>query len=537
MIQHSHTFSESRPRFSTCKDSGILFRRPWCRLLQALMVTVTCSPLHSVAQDLTLARANKEAPTATAGPYDVDGSGIVGPADVLALIDRINQGDSSIAYDLDSSGAVDEKDVDALIEFIGSRGQVSTVLAHKRSGTAKTAALLTDPQVVVTLTPPGPPPYAPASQIPVAVYVRRAQPGQPIFIRLLQFDSQDTDPALTLELPVTHTDSTAPYAPYRFFDFTSTALCAADLTKCGDGYVDWFQGVIFAIVWFEGSANASRQLTLPGDASPIYVGSVLVTLPANPGMYRLDLMNADEPPPNSGAMLVYGFGMTPDDPRVDLSPYGGTIAGGRLDLLVGSDNNCASGLPCAGDGNDCTQDICEAGVCQHPPLAQGAPCGNRTPQGTCDRGDVCDGAGGCTANYAPSGTICRPAVGECDVTEYCSGGSADCPTNHFEPPGTACSDDGDPCTDDLCDGAGVCGHPSNYRCGACCVAGGDCTNNLPPEQCPEAPMHFHLGKDCSMIACGPIPTVSEWGLVVLTLVLLTGAKIAFASRPRATDGL
>jgi IPTL-CTERM motif len=31
--------------------------------------------------------------------------------------------------------------------------------------------------------------------------------------------------------------------------------------------------------------------------------------------------------------------------------------------------------------------------------------------------------------------------------------------------------------------------------------------------------------------CGAIPTVSEWGLVVLTLLLLTGSKIAFGRRP------
>jgi len=39
---------------------------------------------------------------------------------------------------------------------------------------------------------------------------------------------------------------------------------------------------------------------------------------------------------------------------------------------------------------------------------------------------------------------------------------------------------------------------------------------------------------CDEIKCwhNPIPTVSEWGLVVMTLLLLTGAKVYFGWRPR-----
>ncbi len=62
-------------------------------------------------------------------------------------------------------------------------------------------------------------------------------------------------------------------------------------------------------------------------------------------------------------------------------------------------------------------------------------------------------------------------------------------------------------------------------------------NNVLPEQCPDAATRFHSGLDCATISCGGIPTVSEWGLVVLTLCLLTGAKIAFAVRLREVESL
>jgi hypothetical protein len=39
---------------------------------------------------------------------------------------------------------------------------------------------------------------------------------------------------------------------------------------------------------------------------------------------------------------------------------------------------------------------------------------------------------------------------------------------------------------------------------------------------------------CEPPPCGEIPTVSEWGLAVLTLLLLIGAKIYFARRQTAS---
>ena len=98
-----------------------------------------------------------------------------------------------------------------------------------------------------------------------------------------------------------------------------------------------------------------------------------------------------------------------------------------------ADGDCCSaackyetnGSPCPGDGNQCTDDVCNAtGTCTHP-------AGN------------------------PS-AICRAAAGECDVAEQCDGISPSCPPDAHEPDGTPCTDDGLYCTgSETCQG-GTC---------------------------------------------------------------------------------
>src|SRR5207245_7353334 len=69
----------------------------------------------------------------------------------------------------------------------------------------------------------------------------------------------------------------------------------------------------------------------------------------------------------------------------------------------------ASGTACAGDGNGCTADSCDAsGRCIHPP------------------------------DPASSGTVCRAAAGACDVAETCTGTSAGCPADAFAAAATEC---------------------------------------------------------------------------------------------------
>jgi hypothetical protein len=93
------------------------------------------------------------------------------------------------------------------------------------------------------------------------------------------------------------------------------------------------------------------------------------------------------------------------------------------------------GNPCADDGYDCTDDVCLTGLCEHPNLAAGTPCGD--PADTdCDNPDSCDGSGVCLDNYESFGTPCPDG-------EFCTGDEL-CDTVSVCQPGT------DPCPDSLC---------------------------------------------------------------------------------------
>ncbi|MBX7196103.1 MAG: hypothetical protein K1X94_28870 [Sandaracinaceae bacterium] len=97
------------------------------------------------------------------------------------------------------------------------------------------------------------------------------------------------------------------------------------------------------------------------------------------------------------------------------------------------------GGACPDDGNGCTDDVCSAGACTHPPVAGTPPCG--------DDGNVC-------------------------TSDVCSGGAC----THPPVAGTVfCADDGNPCSFDLCD-AGACTHPRGFD-GWACGAGGRCCGN------------------------------------------------------------
>ncbi|HEX2879910.1 MAG TPA: ELWxxDGT repeat protein, partial [Polyangiaceae bacterium] len=79
--------------------------------------------------------------------------------------------------------------------------------------------------------------------------------------------------------------------------------------------------------------------------------------------------------------------------------------------------------------------------------------------GTCD--PPCGPCAICPANSCvplSAGTVCRAAVpGGCDTQETCDGMAATCPVDSFAPALTACSDDQDSCTEDLCSGtSGAC---------------------------------------------------------------------------------
>ena len=83
---------------------------------------------------------------------------------------------------------------------------------------------------------------------------------------------------------------------------------------------------------------------------------------------------------------------------------------------------------------ECTDLCCNASTCQ---LVDGAQC--------CT-GDCCNS----TCQYKAYGTTCRAADGECDIAEYCSGDSGECPTDDHKLDGTACASNTGYCYEGVC---------------------------------------------------------------------------------------
>ncbi len=186
-------------------------------------------------------------------------------------------------------------------------------------------------------------------------------------------------------------------------------------------------------------------------------------------------------------------------------------------------NGCQAGAaPNCNDGIACTDDSCDevANVCV-----------NTANDGLCDNGLFCDGsetcnaAIGCQAGTAPN----------CDDGIGCTADSCDEANNTCVNAGNnAACDDGNPCTLDVCADNG-CTHPD--FCGACCV-GGVCTSGVLLNQCVDVLGGEFRGPGTTC-AGGPceipleVPTVSEWGLAVLALMLLTLHKVYFRRRTAA----
>ncbi len=227
---------------------------------------------------------------------------------------------------------------------------------------------------------------------------------------------------------------------------------------------------------------------------------------------------------------------------------------------------CEGGTTCNPATGDCDPNM-------DPPLS--TPC--NTDSNLCTR-EHCDGSGSCVP-MTPGTVECQPASPPCEGGTTCNPATGLCDPNPDAPTSTPCTTDSDLCTNEHCDG-GLCVVFGN-KCGACCdheAVGGVCTDGVLPADCIGTGLEFFLNETCAVVeargdcdedagaccdedtfggcsevpssqcvcpqcvfypgaSCGdiecthnPIPTVSQWGLVVLTLLLLTGAKITFGRR-------
>ncbi len=166
------------------------------------------------------------------------------------------------------------------------------------------------------------------------------------------------------------------------------------------------------------------------------------------------------------------------------------------------DNKKAAGYVCQTGTGTCDPDhTCNGttNTCNANYATSGTACGD--PSSTeCDNPDSCDGSGTCLANHEPDGTNCGDAGTECtnqdtclsgvchdngfkpasthctgssqggdcdnDAKDHCTGTSNTC-VDVFKPAGTACNDEGNPCTVDQCSGtSGACQHTGPTSCSA-----------------------------------------------------------------------
>ncbi len=136
--------------------------------------------------------------------------------------------------------------------------------------------------------------------------------------------------------------------------------------------------------------------------------------------------------------------------------------------------NVVSGTACTDDGNVCTDDQCDGtGSCGHP-----------ANSASCDDGLYCNGSDTC------SGGVCNHSGDPCLTGSECDNVCDDMVDNCHAAIGTGCTDDGNLCTDDQCDGAGACGHPANS---ASCDDGLFCNGT---DSCSGGTCSVHVGDPC-----------------------------------------
>jgi hypothetical protein len=144
--------------------------------------------------------------------------------------------------------------------------------------------------------------------------------------------------------------------------------------------------------------------------------------------------------------------------------------------------------------NEC--EVCQPAVSNSSwtPRLRGTACGDPSDS-ECDSPDACDGAGICEANNKPDGTACTDDGNECSF-DVCQAGDCSHPPR---PAGTTCGDPSDTECDnpDTCDGLGecldnfelrgvACGDQSTDQCDQAdiCDGAGDCDENYQPVGTP-----------------------------------------------------
>lgn len=206
-----------------------------------------------------------------------------------------------------------------------------------------------------------------------------------------------------------------------------------------------------------------------------------------------------------------------------------------------------SGNSCPGDGVFCngTESCNGAGACVGggDPCSSGSECNTVCNEGTDDcfdpdgiactgdgnpcTEDECDGAGACGHEAGNPGAICRPAIDVCDATELCDGANTGCPADGFVGSGTPCGDPSDTvCTDpDTCDGAGGCQANQASPSTTCRADAGQCDV---AEQCDG-------NGNCPPDAFEPNTTACDDNSVCTQIDTCNGSGTCVGSNPLSCD--
>jgi cysteine-rich repeat protein len=210
--------------------------------------------------------------------------------------------------------------------------------------------------------------------------------------------------------------------------------------------------------------------------------------------------------------------------NTEAGDYFGSTAGISGDtVVVGAFYEASAATGVNGDQSD---NSAYASGAAYVFLISPAVCGDGVLEDTeqCDDGNTMEGdCCSSTCQFESSATECRPAAGVCDVAEFCTGASATCPSNGFRPSGFPCRASTGPCDPaENCTGSGA-NCPADTGLITACMTGDGC--------CPAACTR-NQDQDCPPSA---IPTVSEWGLAVLTLIGLAAGTILFGRSPKTAQ--
>ncbi|MCC6215162.1 MAG: hypothetical protein IT376_09850, partial [Polyangiaceae bacterium] len=128
-------------------------------------------------------------------------------------------------------------------------------------------------------------------------------------------------------------------------------------------------------------------------------------------------------------------------------------------ILSANGDTCALATECA-SGN-CVDGVCCDAACGNGVTTDCLSCNQTGLLGVC--------------SFLPSTYTCRASAGECDVPDQCTGSASTCPADAKKSNGTACTDDGNPCSTDTCNGSSnTCQHPAGNAGATCRSVAGVC---------------------------------------------------------------